>query len=399
MKTHWLSIISVISILSSSPSIVCHAKPIPEASLRWADRLAADRLDPTKCIEGIRWGSIRTEEAYQWLLVKFGPNARAYNGVARSQMQLGNYTGAQQAYEKSLALSPNNPVIEQELQTCLTLVHVAEQITPMLPKGQSLVRVCALPDNDQQKVWIALSARVGTYAECGYDMYTFITLTVVKDTDGVFAIQSQLAPSGFYYREIDDAGYADVQLFVLDLSGDGQPEIVVHENYVGGSWMPSHLLVYQWRANQLVKMLGVSGDDRLVVKDLKHDGRYEIINQHAIGRQLCHADMPRWTNVYAYKNGTFQLANGDYPSEFTDLQKEIQEQLLKFPHDPELLQYLGTTYEIQKKPLLAIRAYKMAIKYYDKETHHDDDRQLRADTLITINDINKRIEALKKHGK
>lgn len=87
-------------------------------------------------------------------------SAQAYNGVARCRMQLGNYTGAQMAYQKSLALSPANPAITQELQTCVQLVHVAELISPMLPKGHSLLRVCYVPGQDQANYWVALSARV-----------------------------------------------------------------------------------------------------------------------------------------------------------------------------------------------------------------------------------------------
>lgn len=371
------------------------ANSVPRSSLRWAEELATDSSNPTRCIEDMRYGPSNAEDAFQWLLVKYGPNAQAYNGVARCRMQLGNYTGAQMAYEKSLALSPGNPTITQELQTCLTLVHVAEQVTPMLPKGHSLLRVCPVPGQDQANDWVALSARVKQPEKDGYPWidYSRITLTAVKDTDGLYTMQTQILLLGLW-GEIDHDGFGDVQLTVLDITGDGIPEIVVHAMFIGGSWSPSHLLIYQWQSNQLVKLLGVSSDEPLNIKDLGHDGRYDIINDHAIGWRPCHAAQPRWTNIYAYKNGTYQLANGDYPLEFTDLQKDIQEQLREFPRDPELLQYLGTTYEIQKRLHLALQAYLKAEKYFRKVLNGESDPEWRATIQVHINNIRQRIQAL-----
>ncbi len=390
MMPHWSGVFAVTTLLLCSPFVACHSKPITESSLRWAEKLAIDPSNPTRCIEDMRCGPSNAEDAFQWLLVKYGPNAESYNGVARSRMQLGNYTGAQMAYERSLALSPGNPTVAQELQTCLTLVHVAEQITPMLPEGHSLLRVCPVPGQDQASYWVALSARV----EQKDNGYSHITLTMVKVTAGFYTKQTQILLPGFYYREIDNDGYSGVQLCVIDITCDGIPEVVIHANYSGGSWSPSHLLIYRWQSNQLVKLLGVSSDEPLSVTDLGHDGRYEIINKHAVGWLMCHAAQPRWTNIYAYKNGTYQLANGDYPLEFTELQMDIQEQLREFPHDPELLQYLGSTYEIQKRPRLALQAYRKAIRYYTKAAKSDNDPTGRAEILAIINTIRQRIQAL-----
>lgn len=123
--------------------------------------------------------------------------------------------------------------------------------------------------------------------------------------------------------------------------------------------------------------------------------RYEIINDHAIGYDLAHYEQPRWTNIYAYKNGTYQLANGDFPDEFRSLYSEISKQLKAHPSDPELLKYLGILYEIRKQPKQALEAYKKSLKAFDEYISGADTPELKAKYQWETNDIKQRIALLR----
>ena len=64
-----------------------------ERSLRWAERqLAATPVPPTSAHpSGSRWRVGEAEEAFAMIIRKYGGSARAYLGLGRCQMRLGDY--------------------------------------------------------------------------------------------------------------------------------------------------------------------------------------------------------------------------------------------------------------------------------------------------------------------
>jgi hypothetical protein len=157
-----------------------------------------------------------------------------------------------------------------------------------------------------------------------------------------------------------EGALSDVQLYVLDLTGDGVSEAAVWKLFMGASWMPSHVDVFAWRGHRLVKILGVSSSEPIWIEDLHHDGRYEIGNYYEIGLDLAHCEQPLWTDIYAYRQRQYVLANEDFPQEFQGRVEELRELLKCYPWDPEILEYLGILHEIEGRPKAALAAYRYA---------------------------------------
>ncbi len=395
MKPHWSGVIAVTTILICCSSLVCQAKPIPVSSLRWAENLLARASNPINNQWTITTFELSdAEEAFQQILYKYGRSSRAYNGLARCRMNRSHYTQAITAYRKSLELSPDKNMIYAELQTALLTQQVAKLAVPDLPNGHMLVSINRYPLPNQPNMWVVLSARVvlpkkdewGGWTEPSY-MDTCISVFM---QDG-----SHLKKLCDFQKIGYQEDYIDVHLLLHDMNHDGTKEIIVHLIASGGDHTPSYMNVFIWKNQQLHKVFGGFSDNPYLIKDINHDGRYEIIDDHMIGDYMCVADMPHWANIYAYKNGTFQLANGDYPSEFTTIQEYMKELLREFPRDTDLLEYLGTTYEIQKYPSLAIRSYRKAMQVYRHELNAERDPAGRARIQADINTIHQRIRRLK----
>lgn len=70
MKKRLSVSVLLIALLAMTASYVCAAEPVPQSSIRWAERQLADASNPSRCIEDMRYGPFSTEDAFQWLLVK-----------------------------------------------------------------------------------------------------------------------------------------------------------------------------------------------------------------------------------------------------------------------------------------------------------------------------------------
>lgn len=337
------------------------------------------------------------EEVFQQILYKYGPSSRAYNGLARCRMNRNHYAQAITAYNKSLVVLPNQNTIRAELQTALITQQVATLATPELPKGHTLVSINRYPLKNQPNMWVALSAKVVLPVKEQYGIwsdpsYLHACITVFMQDGTHLKILTQIRMLG--YRG-DDLCYNDVRAFVYDTNHDGTKEVMVHQIAYGGDHTPSRMDVFIWKNQQLHKVFGGFSDNPYFIKDINRDGKYEIIDNHMIGYCMCIAWMPRWTNIYAYKNGTFQLSNGDFPSEFTKLKVYMQELLREFPRDTDLLEYLGTTYEIQKRTRLAIRSYRKAAQVYRHDLNAERDPTGRTEIQADINALHQRIRKIK----
>ncbi len=397
MKARTVSLTLLAAIVGLSGSFAQAAKQVPESSFRWAEKLLARASNPiTSQWTETAFGLSDAEEAFQQILHKYGPSLRANNGLARCRMSRGHYTQAISAYRKSLAVSSNQNTIRAELQTALITQQIAKLAIHELPKGHTLVSINRFPQQNQQDMWVALSARVVLPKKDEWGGWTFPsymdTCISVFLQDGSHLKK----PCDFQKIGYQDE-YIDVHLLLHDMNHDGTKEIIVHQIASGGDHTPSHMNVFKWENQQLHKLFGGFSQNPYLIKDINRDGKYEIVDDHMIGGYMCVADMPHWANIYAYKNGTFQLANGDYPSEFTKIQEYMQQLLREFPRDTELLEYLGTTYEIQKRPSLAIQSYRKAIQVYRHDLNADRDPVGRAKIQEDINELHQRICRLKAH--
>src|SRR5262249_43284215 len=139
--------------------------------------------------------------------------------------------------------------------------------------------------------------------------------------------------------------FDEIQLLAFDLTGDGIPEIIVHNIHYGASWTPSHMAVFAWRQEKLANILQLDSGVPLDIENLKKNGRYQIINTYEIGN-MYHAAQPRWSDIYAYKNGRFVQSNRDYPEEFRHWKTDLKKTLEDFPKDKAVWEHLGQAYEI-----------------------------------------------------
>jgi hypothetical protein len=130
----------------------------------------------------------------------------------------------------------------------------------------------------------------------------------------------------------------------------------------GGEYLPSFLHVFAWRGSHLTQILEVRSDFPLWIDDLNHDGRYEVGCYGTIGTDLYPVERLSWTDIYAYKQGKYVLANQDFPQEFRGKAKELREVLKYLPGHPEFLEYLGLVHEIEGHPKAARAAYQQAEK-------------------------------------
>lgn len=383
----------------------CASGGTSESSLDWADRiLTKAMLPPTTTVESSeatewpitgapRYDLRRAEFAYGGILAKYGPSVRAYVGLARSRMGQGRYATAVRSYQSALDLSPGAPKVRDELDLAQRSARVAASARTLLPKSHTVLRTLLFPVDRTRELWLVLSGRIDEASEDLVHAATFdgadFRLTLVEGTGtGVRSIR-QSAQLGFPGNT--EGEFNDVQLYVMDITGDGIPEVVIPEVFVGADWIPSHLDVFAWRDGRLFHALGVKSDMPVELRDIDGDGSYEAVNSHAIGRSLCHADQPLWTDIFAYRDGSYHIANDRFPGQFNRLRAEIRRLLRQHPSDPELLKYLGVAEQILGQNHKALRTYSHARSVWAEELREERDHHRRVQIRAQLGDLLRRM--------
>ena len=287
--------------------------------------------------------------------------ARAYTGLGRCQALLGDYEQAASSFRKALETDPGYGVAKGWLLEAYGLAQVAQATLSQLPKGSRVIRIEPLPGDRllprSELRWVMLSAKQITtgegppYFDVAFDNARLSV--VLQKGNGPPQIQQSVELNDTWFSNTANA----LQLYVLD---EMPPKVIAEAVMIGASWSPAHIDAFAWREGKLIKLLALTSDEPMWIQDLKGDGCHEIGDFHAVGDEMSHAEQPRWTNVYAYQDGRYQIANGDFPQEFTALTSEIRETLGRYPGDYELLKYLGVCYEIAGDRTAALDAYREA---------------------------------------
>lgn len=368
------------------------ARSVPESSFRWAERILAQASTPPTSPDytwTYRLDCIDAEQAFTEVLRKYGPNGRAYLGLGRSQMLLGKYPQAVQSFEQAVRLSPSSQA-KQGLSDVQTLASVAEWARE---DGKSVLQVVRYPVPGDEAYWLVLSARVEKRPDL-WPLHSDARLMLVGGLPG--QLRRVWTSEILGYPGNTDGEFDDLGVHVVEMTGGGTPEVVIPELFIGGSWAPSHLDVFAWQNGQIVKVLGASSHIPLDVKDLNHDGAYEAITYTAIGWDLSHAEQPRWPDVYAWKRDHYELANGDFPSEYAGMYRDIRDALSRHPTDRELLAYMGDVYRIRHQPHSALRTYRRAEKVLDEWIKDEEDAELRAYFTNRLRYVRQRISSLEQ---
>ena len=273
--------------------------------------------------------------AFGSILRKYGPDCRAYVGLARAQMLVGDYDLAAQSCRKALAMCPDSCAARLVLATAEQTADVVRVFGRSM-NGRKIGQAIRYAVGGKKNAWLVLSSRVIYENDRQIDTHTDARLSLLR-MDGhrlTTVWQSRALGPGYTQGRFDY-----IRLHVLDLTGDRVPEALVTETQIGASWQPSHLDVFGRRGQEMVHELGVSSDEPLSIGDLNGDRRYEISSYRFIGDTLSHSQQPLWFDIYAFKHGCYQQANGDFPRQYRPLAAAIRQLLALHPNDAGLLGY------------------------------------------------------------
>ena len=350
-------LVAALLLLQGAP---VQARRTPERSYRWAERMLFRSTDPATALASRTvYPRLRIRgaaNAFQHVLATYGPSTRAYLGLAEAEMASGEPGRAVKALEEAVKLSPGSRSARHELHEAREATSIKALAGQHMPEGQSVLEVARYPVEGHRDLWLVLSGKLVWSKEGRLIQSTDSRLTLFRNSVGSLrkVSESVLGP-GYthgYFNEI--------QLYGFDLTGDRQLDAVVVETMIGASWSPSHLDAFTWRGGRMIKLLGVQGHEPICVRDLNHDGRYEAMNSYAIGVTMCHADQPRWRDVFAYRNGGYQLADWVFPGEYRHWVRDLRHTLRDYPKDPVIWKYLGITYDILGHRGSANRAFARA---------------------------------------
>jgi hypothetical protein len=388
LRPYYLLIaVSLSSLLLNNASC---ARSAPESSFRWAERLLTEsRAVPgSSYVYDYDWSE--AAEAFQSILRKYGPIPRACIGLARSQMLLGNYDGAVDSCRRALALWPRWNVAQREIETAQQCVGMAADARKLMGE-RNILQVEKYPVNARIQLWLVLSAKVTYDTERQRDSNSNVRLTLVRADQLRFDVLWRSDPLGPGYT---DGQFDYVHLYVADLTGDGSPEALITEGQVGAWWEPSHLDVFGVSGKGMVHELGVSSQEPLTIEDIDGDGSYEVRNYRFVGFTMFHGDEPIWFDVFAYRNGTYQMADGDFRWMYHDLAATIRRKLLLHPEDYELWERQGRLCEMLRRPQAARRAYWQAESLLKSAIDEETNADFRAELSRLLRDVRARTRAL-----
>jgi hypothetical protein len=205
--------------------------------------------------------------------------------------------------------------------------------------------------------WIVITAKKSVPFQFVEPELRYVTLNIYKVNGNGFVKRYSYCTIGGPNHYVSRVG-----LFVLDMNGDGKVEILVHCVFYGASVEPSTLFVFSWHYNRPYQIIKACSEEIPVqVLDFDRDGLYEIKTVFGVGRDMSHAEQPFWMDLYAYRKHAYRPANRLYQYNYKVLQKDFAQSLAKYPHDWQILQYMGRISEI-------IGDSNAALIYYKKST-------------------------------
>jgi len=343
-----LSLASSLLLCGLAPASGEQTKVSADRAIRWAERLLAKapatlRRGKDRCL--IPHTLLNAEAGFNGVIAKYGATARAYRGLGQCQLRLGKYEGAVQSFERALTLSPSDGAAKAGRDRARQLLKVAQSAKPGLPAGNTVIQAEAWPTHADPELWLVLSAEV---TDGAMDRLSDVHLSVMRRSGPGHEVLWR--SEALRDPRWDGRGFMDVQVCRLSPASYRTPHVAVWEVCSGGSWAPSHVEVLAWRNGRMTKILGVRSSEPLWIEDLDGDGWSEIGNCYEIGRYMSHAEQPRWTDVYAYRNGPWALANRHFPNEFRGWTTKLQSVLKEYPDDGHIRWYLRYAQEIVRKP-------------------------------------------------
>jgi hypothetical protein len=255
----------------------------------------------------------------------------------------GEYWNIIQPFKKALINAPKNNSFKTNEENTEQKLALIEKIAPTLPNCYEILDIAKfrIPNNaNQQVALLAAKAEKGT-PDSYLTMFTNTRLFIFqKNNDEYIKVWASNQLKGFNLA----------MLIISDITGEGKPSIVVCEISICGCRTSSHLDIFSNTGSEWHKIFdGGNNEMPGEIRDIDGDGKSEIILRNSIGLRMCHAEQPRWLNIFAYNGRNYSLANHRFPNEFKELRRCILSLISKYPDDNELLYYQEKMRKIFRK--------------------------------------------------
>lgn len=331
------------------------------ASLAWAEQKIARIADVPPMRREEETSDYNLKDAagdLENVVQKYGPSERAYTEIARCWLRCGQIDEARHALHMALLLAPAF-LPARQLQTELEQEQtLRREMATWLSRGSEVVRVLTY-SADGKKFWLALTAVVSKLEDMAYmEFDAGVRLSVFTNQgDKMRRVWQSPTLTGSNYPNDTIHG---LSLWVFDMTGDGQPEIIVQPRVPRASYGDAQMYVYQWRQHRPELILRQIGVESLWLENLQHNGRYVVRNWNWIGSQGPRQDI--WSNIYALQNGRYIQANRWFPDQFKEYTRFARVALSQHPHDCVLWGYLAYACDLCGEKAKGARAWKRAAR-------------------------------------
>lgn len=131
--------------------------------------------------------------------------------------------------------------------------------------------------------------------------------------------------------------YNSIRLITCDVNQDRTKDVITLGSKLGGSWQPVDVDVFRIWDGRLKRTFHTFSEHGITVTDLDRNGTVEIITARCIGSYMCHAEQPRWLDVYSPRNGIYVRASAQFPAQFQELKSKLKQTERKYPKDEEII--------------------------------------------------------------
>ncbi len=364
-------------IISTKARSTAPAKYSPELekALLNAEKQLAENPDAPPIVGqryAVHYELDEIKDKFSDIISKYGDIDRAYIGLGQCELQLGEYELSAAAWKRAESLSSHNSTAYQGLNEVLHLIKVKDALTRQLPRGQVVTNLRLFQPSSAKRYWAVIHGVIDhSYEE--WNHVNDMRLTLFSDLPECRQVGESFALKD---SRFGDLPFHDIDIYSLDITADGVPDVVIQEVSPGGDWTPSQMEGFAWRNGHLEKILQVLSSEMLSLEDINHDGTYQVRNNYEIGESMCHAEQPRWSDVYAYKNGQFVLANKNYPKAFDRWPGELRETLKKYPDDQNIKSILCLAYSLLGRKQDAAPLRKEAAAYFQHKLISTEDANI-----------------------
>lgn len=361
--------------------------------------------------------------------------ASFYRLLGLCRYQAADYSGATAAFDKALHQQPASSEIQYNLETSRDASRIARAITPQLE--QELQRYARAhpeelstdaPPDDAPPVHratrpdlgilyirrlspfqvVVLSGGVMPCGDSRQDVTHLPNLRVslwAEERGALTRLWKSPTFKEMVSRDDDSNPEKIVDLRVVDLDGDGVPEVVLtliaRSRYVGTNYATSSSIYVYRCAKAKLRLAGnVTGESRFNdpdwpwLADLRGDGRMELGVAREAGLVIT-APVP-WTDILALKNGPLQTVDDEFPQWFQEPYEALKAKVADTPDDDEALLYLGKAEEIMGRPGDAVHSYRKASKCIEKELADDKEVRMHSYYRQKLARVNRLLTALLK---